>query len=182
MLYKSEKNEIENLKNLLKEKVDHEVKLLLHVEIRDEELGNMNPHITAPRVLDEEYQINFLGVYGINEKPIYIYGRHESEDKLYRNSSNIWVGETGNPNHEDSATLIKLDNINVKKWFSDGNLLDYSELQKKIKAEEPNEEYLAKEILEGILHYQPGIYNVSFSILTNPKFIDNVLKYLERIV
>lgn len=179
---------LEKLKTDLKGKIGQKVKLVVHTEVRDSELGNMNPH-TEPRSSDSEIWIVFLGIYGLGENPLYIHGRDENgKDKLFRNSLDIWGDEdTGNATHEGRTTLRRLDNIDIKSWFERWIFSeDKSEFKKRVKAAEPDEKYLAERILKGEPDYYPvGMsphYSPCYSIFDEPKFVEKVLAYLEKIV
>lgn len=173
----------------LKEKIGQKVKLRIRTEWTDEDLGNMNPLGNA-QTNDEEILIIFLGVYGVDGQLLYIYGKDPvtGKDKLFRNSLNIWVNEdTGNPTHEDRTTLQKLNDVDIEGWFSKTIYLDgESRLEERIKAVEPGEKYLAERIVRGEPDYWPvgssPHYSPSYSIFDEPKFINKVLTYLERII
>lgn len=175
--------EQERLKKSLKRKLNKEVKLSVRTETRADELGNMMSH-GEPHVRNDVYQIIFLGVYGVNGQPLYIHSINLSDNKdtLWRNNADIWIDEnTGITTMESVAKLMKLGNTSIEQWLSQGIIND-SEFKKRVTAAEPEAKYLAKEILEGKLHYRPRTWIPSMSVFDEPEFLEKVFKHLDRVI
>ena len=180
---------MEKLEEDLKGKINQEVRILIHTEIRDSQLGNMSP-FAEPRKGDSEIRIIFLGIYGIGKAPLYIHGRDENgKNKLLRNSFNVWVDEnSGNPVHEDETILQRLNDIDIRPWFKKLiSLKDELKFIERVRIADPDKEYLAEKILKGEPDYYPArtpCYFHCYSIFNDDefKFTEKVLAHLEKIV
>lgn len=169
----------------LRSKIGQKVKLVAHTETRDSCLGNMNS-ISEPKKTDSEISITLLGIYGIDQEPIYIHGMNENgQALLFRNNINMWADEnSGNPTHEDSTALIRVDEIDIEALFKNSLILLQNEtnFKTKVQTAEPGEKYLAEKIIKGAPDYH-GFYWTSFYCrFDDPKFIEKALTYLERII
>ena len=172
----------------LKEKVGRKVKLLVQLEVRDKELGNMGAD-GGLRVSGSEIEIKLLGVYGLGQRPLYVHGvEMDGRLKIFRNNTDAWVDEdTGNPTHHDCTTLRRIDDIDIGVWFEDGTLLaDEHEFIAKVKAAEPDNKYLAARILNGQPDYRPAgsspRYYPSYFMFEDPKFVEKAIACLDKIV
>jgi len=172
----------------LKEKVGRKVRLLVQLEVRDKELGNMGAD-GGPRVSGSEIEIKLLGVYGLGSQPLYIHGVDtDGKAKIFRNNSDAWVEEeTGNPTHHDCTTLLRVDDIDISTWFANGTLLaNEHAFIAKVKAAEPDNKYLAERILNGQPDYRPAgsspRYYPSYCMFEDSKFVEKAIAYLDKIV
>lgn len=180
---------VQKLIAALKEKIGKKVKLLVRLEVRDKELGNMGGY-DDPRISGSEIEIEFLGVYGLGQNPLYIHGMDDKgKINVFRNASDVWVDEnTSCSTHEDSTALIRIDDIDIDPWFKDRYVYGMEEMMfvGKVSAAEPGEKYLAEKILKGQPDYRPPCnmphYCPHLFMLDDPKFVEMTIKHLDRIV
>lgn len=161
---------------LLKEKLNQEVTLRLHSEFK-KSMGSSEY---------EDHQIILLGIYGIEKRPIYIHGRSlKIGDRLYRTNNDIYMdSDSGHTSYSDYLTVTTIDDINVKNWFAkpiSDKLKDA--LEKKMKAKEPKTSASwAEKIVKGISECRIPGHEIPLAIIDEPKFIDQVLTHLNKIV
>lgn len=162
---------------LLTGKVGKEITLSIHIELRDNELGNMGM-FDEPHIRDEDLHIVLDGVFGLKNEPIFISGTQDGKPVLFKSHALeiFTVEETGNPSHEKTESLEKIDGQKVDRVYS---FFDTSILQR-LQGKLPQNEI--DSIIKGIPHYNSRSYNFDYLMITDPDFIGQVTAHFDRLL
>ena len=128
-------------------------------------------------IKDEDIKITFLGLFGLNNEPFYIFGTLNGKPTLWKGRAYevFTTEETGNRNHERREKLTKIDGQEVKwDYVSEGRA-------REVLSGQVPPEYIDR-LVKGIPNYRPRSSNFDCLLITKADFIEKVQRYFIKMM